>query len=182
MAEPLPHVDPPDNPPGEAPAQAGFERQVASLDLAQHLTVAQIMQHDLVNVDVDATLQEAQAVLTQHGIHHLLLYNHGHLVSVLSDRDVLLHFSPFLGTSSEQTQDLRTLHRRMYQIATYHPTTIRPDTPVLQAAALLLSHGFSPLPVIDAAGTVVGMVTTRDLLRGIVECVLPVCSPSAEAA
>ena len=182
MAEPLPHVDAPDNPPEEAPAQADIERRVASLELAQNLTVAQIMQHDLVSIDVDATLQEAQAVLAQNGIHHLLVYNHGHLVGVLSDRDVLVHLSPFLGTLAEQTRDLRTLHRRVYQIATYHPTTIRPDTSVLQAAALLLSHGFSSLPVIDAEGTVVGMVTTRDLLRGIVECVLPVCPPSAAAA
>ena len=182
MAEPLPHVDTPDNPPREGPAQADVERRVASLELAQQLTVAQIMRHDLVRIDVDATLQEAQAVLAQHDIHHLLVYNHGHLVGVLSDRDVLLHLSPFLGTPSEQTRDLRTLHRRVYQIATYHPTTIRPDTPVLQAAALLLSHGFSSLPVVDAEGTVVGMVTTRDLLRGIVECVLPVCPPSTEAA
>ena len=182
MAEPLPHVDAPDSPTGKAPAHADLERRVALLDLAGQLTVAQIMQHDLVSIDVEATLREAQSALAQHGIHHLLVYNHGHLVGVLSDRDVLLHLSPFLGTLSEQARDLRTLHRRVYQIATYHPTTIRPDTPVLQAAALLLDHGFSSLPVIDAAGTVVGMVTTRDLLRGIVECVLPVCPPSAEAA
>ena len=43
--------------------------------------------------------------------------------------------------------------------------TVAPDTSVLKAAQLMLERNVSGLPVIDAAGHVVGIVSERDLLR-----------------
>ncbi len=45
--------------------------------------------------------------------------------------------------------------------------------PIEEAAALLLDRGVSCLPVRDDAGEVIGIVTSRDLLRGMVSCALP---------
>ena len=44
--------------------------------------------------------------------------------------------------------------------------TLRPDTPLHGAAALLVSHGFTAAPVVTAEGRVVGIATEADLLRG----------------
>lgn len=44
--------------------------------------------------------------------------------------------------------------------------TLRPHTPVHQAAALLVSNGFTAAPVMTAEGRVVGIATEADLLRG----------------
>jgi CBS domain-containing protein len=44
--------------------------------------------------------------------------------------------------------------------------TLRPDTPAHAAAALLVSHGFTAAPVVDAGGHVVGIATEADLVRG----------------
>lgn len=44
--------------------------------------------------------------------------------------------------------------------------TIRSDTPVPAAAALLVSHGFTAAPVVDPHGELVGIVTEADLVRG----------------
>jgi predicted transcriptional regulator len=44
--------------------------------------------------------------------------------------------------------------------------TLRPDTPLHGAAALLISHGFTAAPVMTAEGHVVGIATEADLLRG----------------
>ncbi|GAA2552819.1 CBS domain-containing protein [Pseudonocardia hydrocarbonoxydans] len=44
--------------------------------------------------------------------------------------------------------------------------TLRPDTPVRAAAALLISHGFTASPVVDADGRLLGIVTEADLMRG----------------
>ena len=43
--------------------------------------------------------------------------------------------------------------------------TANPDTSVEQAIRLMLQHRVSGLPVVDGAGTVVGIVTEGDLLR-----------------
>jgi len=50
-------------------------------------------------------------------------------------------------------------------IMTAHPITVRPDSSVVEAVRLMLQHRFSGLPVVDAAGRVVGVVTEGDLLR-----------------
>lgn len=43
--------------------------------------------------------------------------------------------------------------------------TIKPDTSVRDAARLMIERGISGLPVVDAAGQVVGIVTEGDFLR-----------------
>lgn len=43
--------------------------------------------------------------------------------------------------------------------------TLRPDTPVMAASALLASHGFTAAPVVDDQRRVIGIVTEADLIR-----------------
>src|SRR5260370_1135695 len=43
--------------------------------------------------------------------------------------------------------------------------TILPDATIRDAATMMLQHGISGLPVVDAAGTLVGIVTEGDFLR-----------------
>jgi len=43
--------------------------------------------------------------------------------------------------------------------------TIHPDSPIMDAAQLMLKHHVSGLPVVDDNGRVVGIVTEHDLLR-----------------
>lgn len=43
--------------------------------------------------------------------------------------------------------------------------TVTPDVPIRVAAALMVSHGFTALPVVDGDRRLVGIVTEADLLR-----------------
>jgi len=43
--------------------------------------------------------------------------------------------------------------------------TLTPDMPVAQAAAMLAARGVSGAPVLDADGTLLGMLTEGDLIR-----------------
>jgi CBS domain-containing protein len=44
--------------------------------------------------------------------------------------------------------------------------SVRPHVPARAAAALLVSHGFTAAPVVDAEGRVHGIATEADLMRG----------------
>lgn len=50
-------------------------------------------------------------------------------------------------------------------IMTFQPASIRSDAAIEEAARLMLDHRISGLPVIDAKGGLVGIVTEGDLLR-----------------
>jgi len=43
--------------------------------------------------------------------------------------------------------------------------TVTPESPIVEAAKLMVEHNISGLPVVDAAGRVVGIVSEHDLLR-----------------
>jgi CBS domain-containing protein len=49
-------------------------------------------------------------------------------------------------------------------IMTKNVVTVAPDTPVKEVARLLLEHGISAAPVVDAAGTAIGMISEGDLI------------------
>jgi len=50
-------------------------------------------------------------------------------------------------------------------LMTHRVVTVTPDSPIVEAAKLMVLHNISGLPVIDAAGRVVGIVSEHDLLR-----------------
>jgi CBS domain-containing protein len=54
---------------------------------------------------------------------------------------------------------------RTHQIMTRHVMTVDPETPLLDAAKLMLQHHISGLPVIDKAGKLVGIVSEGDFIR-----------------
>lgn len=53
---------------------------------------------------------------------------------------------------------------RVRDLMTSAPLTLEQDTSVLLAAIVLLAHGHAAVPVIDAAGRVVGVLSEHDLL------------------
>jgi CBS domain-containing protein len=54
---------------------------------------------------------------------------------------------------------------RARDIMTAPVITVRPDTPIKEAAATLAEHGFTALPVTDAEDRLIGIVTEADLVR-----------------
>ena len=54
---------------------------------------------------------------------------------------------------------------RAHQIMTRKVITVKADTPVLDAANLMLQHNISGLPVVDERGRLIGMVSEGDFVR-----------------
>lgn len=127
------------------------------------LTIADIMSRDPECVAPDTSLMEIRQLLHQRGFRHLLVVDEDSLVGVISDRDVLRTLSPFLDTRRETPRDVRTLAKHASDLMRENPITIAPDASVQDANSLLLDNAISSLPVVDD-GTLVGIVTTKDLL------------------
>jgi CBS domain-containing protein len=54
---------------------------------------------------------------------------------------------------------------RAIDIMTLEPVTVSPEASIVEAIQLMLQRKFSGLPVVDARGSLVGIVTEGDLLR-----------------
>lgn len=129
------------------------------------LTVAEIMSRQPVVVTPDDTVRRVLELFTKYGFHHLPVVEHEWLLGIISDRDVLKHISPFVGMINERIQDAATLDRRAHQVMTRKLVTVREETPIADAARLMLDRRVSCLPVVRSESVLCGIVTSRDLLR-----------------
>jgi acetoin utilization protein AcuB len=131
------------------------------------MNVDAIMSREPVTVGMDDDLHRVKDLFELYRFHHLLVLLGERLVGVISDRDLLRASSPFIGRGSERPQDVATLNRRIHQIMTRNLVVVAPETPVEDAARLMLDKRVSCLPVVTAEGHVLGIVTWRDQLRSL---------------
>lgn len=129
-------------------------------------TVAAVMSSPLLTMDASASLEQGASQMQDAGTHHLLLTDRGLIVAMVSDRNVIRALG--VGRTSRNTEEWVRRHP-MFQVAAYHLVTVEETTRVEDAAATMLAHDVSALPVVNEAAEVVGIVTSRDLLRWLAE-------------
>lgn len=112
--------------------------------------VAEIMTTPVHVVAPGVAALVAKDLLRRRRIRHLPVVRDGRLIGILSDRD------PFLEG------------RRVDEIMTSKVLTARPDCEIRDAARMLAEERIGCLPVVDADGAVLGIVTTTDVLRWVV--------------
>ena len=132
------------------------------------MQVEKFMTSRIVTIGFDDTLATVREIFAEASFHHLLVVEDGKLQGVVSDRDLLRAISPFIDSVVESPRDLGTLNKRVHQIMSRKPLTLRPDSSLSEAVALFLSNTISCIPIVDAEFRPVGIVSWRDVLRYLV--------------
>jgi CBS domain-containing membrane protein len=128
------------------------------------MTVGDLMTSDVQTLGRNDELSVADDLMAQRRIRHLpVLDEDGTLVGIVSQRDMFRGaLARALGYGTSAQQRLLTL-LAVKEIMTTDVITVRPDAPIVTAAALMLQHKVGCLPVI-AAGRLVGIVTESDFV------------------
>ena len=135
------------------------------------LTVGEVMTRDPVTVTMDHSLKAIREIFETSQFHHLLVEKDSKLTGIISDRDLLKHISPFIGSVwMERTQDTNTLNKRAHQIMRRPLLVTSPDISVDDASVYLLHERVTCLPVVDGDYRIEGIVTWRDLLTHCTFC------------
>lgn len=106
------------------------------------------------------TLLDAQKLFLDFDLHHLPIVESDDdhtLVGIVSATDLLKHYV------SEPGDNPRSV--TLGSIMTLDPMTIHPTTEIRTAVRTLAKSRFQSLPVVDDDRRVVGIVTTRDIVR-----------------
>ena len=126
------------------------------------------MSKDLVTIDEETSIMKASRVMKQNDIQHLPVLKKGRLVGIVSDRD-LKEATPSKATTldiHEMYHLLDTITVKSLMPKNLH--TIAPGDTVERAAAVMLKHHISALPVVDAQGALAGILTKGDIFRAFV--------------
>jgi acetoin utilization protein AcuB len=132
--------------------------------------VSDRMSSPAVTVASDTPFQAALQQMRDHGFRRLPVVDpKGKLVGIVSERD-LLHAAPSSATSLsiwEVHYLLWKVHVR--EIMTKDVITTTPDTPIEDAASLMVENKIGGLPVVDGSSKVIGVITETDIFRTFVE-------------
>lgn len=118
-------------------------------------TLADIVKPDFLTVAPEDTLGEVAERMTSKNVGAVIVKDHGRLIGILSERDMLRAMAARVHTSDA----------RVRQFMTPDPITAAPDLDLDDAAQIMLDNGFRHLPVVDGSN-VLGVVSLRRVLGG----------------
>ena len=144
---------------------------------------ADLMSKNPVSLNQNAAVKEALALFTTKGFTAApVIDDAGHAVGVLSSSDILVHdrekvdyLVPAVETTPMMTADHESI-RRGFQVENVDTTrvadlmtpaifTVTPDTPSSKVVSEMLRLHVHHLFVVDATGTLVGVISSLDVLR-----------------
>jgi acetoin utilization protein AcuB len=131
------------------------------------MIVRDIMTRRVVTVELDDQLETVKNIFDKMQFHHLLVVEDAKLFGVVSDRDLLKALSPNLGTSTESFKDRATLNKRVHQIMSRDPISLKPEASVQDAIRVFNTHRISCIPIVDEENKPVGILSWRDILRAL---------------
>ena len=109
----------------------------------------------LVSGTTDMTVRAACRLMAEKKTGALLVVNNNRIAGIFTERDALNKVLAG-GLDPDSTQ--------VSQVMVKDPQTIRADKPLAYALQFMADGGFRHVPVVDADGTPLGMVSARDAL------------------
>ncbi len=135
------------------------------------LLVGEVMTHPAICVEPETQLPAARLLMTEQAIRRLPVVDDGRLVGILTLGDVRGAWASEVSTLNRSELDYLMYQVKVERVMTREPITVSPDTPLMEAARLMIDHKIGGLPVLSDTGQVVGVVTESDVFRTLVELV-----------
>jgi CBS-domain-containing membrane protein len=124
-----------------------------------------VMSGLIISFGPDADVLDVVAAMVRERIRHVpIVDDQRRVIGIVSDRDLRTAVGDLVGALRERDE---TASERwpIATVMTSQPATIRPDAALDEVAACFVDESLGALPVVDAEGRLVGMVSYVDLLR-----------------
>ncbi|GAB2932232.1 CBS domain-containing protein [Rheinheimera gaetbuli] len=132
------------------------------------MSIANIMTHrsKLVTTMADASLASLRDVFAKARFQHVpVVDNTNRIVGIVSVKDYFREVSPVMDSATDPTIAQFIRSRKVHQVMKSPVITVTEHSSVKQAAALLLQHNISCLPVTDEYKHLLGLVSWKDIMR-----------------
>ncbi|PIB29760.1 HPP family protein [Maribacter sp. 4G9] len=139
------------------------------MSLRHRVPVSTIMTKKIITLNSNDQLETAERLFKQHHIRHIPVVEGDRIIGMLSLTD-LLRIS-FADGAYEEDADVETIVYNMFtisQVMAKNLKSVSSDTTIKEVAEILSHNEFHALPVVDGE-TLVGIVTTTDLIKYLLE-------------
>jgi acetoin utilization protein AcuB len=121
------------------------------------MIVKEFMTPNPVTISPDENVNDAFHILLEHRFRQAPVVEDGKLIGIVTDRD--------LRTALFQTYVESDL--TVGDVMRAGPVTVSEDADIKEAARIMCECKFNALPVVTTGGDLVGIITTTDILRGL---------------
>lgn len=133
--------------------------------MRQRTPVSAIMTKNLVALTRSDDLERAKILFNRHNIRHMPVVSGETIIGMLSYTDLMrISFAEASSIGSDTLETVVYNNFTIEQVMVKNVVTISPSTTIKEAAKILAEREFHALPVVED-GTLVGIVTTTDLLN-----------------
>ena len=134
------------------------------------MLIREWMTKDVITVTPETSMFKASKIMKDHNIRRVpVLDANRKVIGIVSDRD-LKAASPSKATTLDMHELYYLLSEvRIKEIMTASPVTVLETETVDAAAVIMEQKGIGGLPVVDAAGELVGIITDHDIFKILVD-------------
>lgn len=137
--------------------------------MLDNILVSEWMTSPVITVAPKTPISTAHQIMKEHGIRRLPVVEDDQVVGIITIGDVR-EASPSDATSlSIWEMNYLWAQLTVQKVMKRKVISVSPETPIIDAAELMMEHKVSGLPVVDAAGKLVGMITESDIFRMLVK-------------
>lgn len=144
------------------------------------MRVGDVMTSPAIAIAKDAKVKDLLALWKEHPVSGFPVVDGNRVVGVVSESDLVYRDRPLkppaflvildlvipLETPQHLKEEIqKTVGARVSDIMCAPAVTIGPEADVSEAAALMIARKIDRLPVVDAAGTLVGIVSRTDIVK-----------------
>lgn len=132
--------------------------------------ISTIMSTELITVNKDYDILTVKKLMDENGIHHIPVVHFEKLVGLISKSDLLFFLK---GLSADNFEDMYNESRmenfRAEDIMTENLECLNLDDTILKSIELLQKNKYHSIPIIKDDDTLVGIVTTYDIVNILLE-------------
>lgn len=133
-------------------------------------SIKNVMSSELISATTNQKISEVKALMQKNHVNHVPICAGKKLLGLISRTDLLRSSYSDLFVSSDKAADEQLDSvAKVEDIMTRDIKTIKDTDTVRDAALLILAANYNSLPVIDSNEDLIGVVTSKDIVRYLIE-------------
>lgn len=127
--------------------------------------VSAIMTKEVIVANLGTKFTDIQTLFTSYPVYHLPVVENDVLIGIISIKDSLAAYREKAHNLELGSDDEINAKFNVESIMTKNPTSVSPDTTIGDAVKILANASFRSLPVTDANGKIVGILSNKDFIK-----------------
>lgn len=146
--------------------------------------VRDVMQKNVLSVKQNSPVREVIKLIFSKGISGAPVVKNKKLIGIITEEDIFSHMYPSMKDIVEDyphASSFREMEHNIKKLIDIPVSkvmvrdviTVTPETPLMKAQGIMLTHNFSRLPVVDEKKNLVGIISQGDIFREIIKSETP---------